>query len=73
MQQKDRYEQALKQKTDELNAAEKTDGGSKAVVDFNLITNEYETNKDEVLKMLIGNIMNVNIEIPRVVKGNFES
>ena len=28
---------------------------------------------DEVVKMLVANVMNVNIEIPRVVKGDFEA
>ena len=32
---------------------------------------DYEENRDAVVKMLIANVMNVNIEIPRVVKGDF--
>ena len=35
------------------------------------LNQDYEDNRDEVVKMLIANIMNVNIEIPRVVKGDF--
>ena len=33
---------------------------------------DFEGNKDSVIEMLIGNVMNVNIDIPRVVKGDFE-
>ena len=33
---------------------------------------DFEANKDSVIEMLIGNVMNVNIDIPRVVKGDFE-
>ena len=39
---------------------------------FQAIQKDYAANKDAVVEMLIKNIMNVNIEIPRVVKGNFE-
>ena len=35
------------------------------------IHSDYKENKDDVIKMLISNVMNVNIEIPRVVKGDF--
>ena len=33
---------------------------------------DYNENLDVVVEMLIGNVMNVNIDIPKVVKGNFE-
>ena len=36
------------------------------------IGQDYEANKDEVINMLIANVMNVNIEIPKVVRGDFE-
>ena len=36
------------------------------------IFKDFEENKADVVKMLIGNVMNVNIDIPRVVKGDFE-
>ena len=35
------------------------------------INADYSMHKAEVIKMLIGNVMNVNIEIPRVIKGDF--
>jgi len=33
---------------------------------------DFSANKDDVIEMLIKNVMNVNIEIPKVVRGNFE-
>ena len=33
---------------------------------------DFKKNKDAVIEMLIGNVLNVNVEVPRVVKGNFE-
>ena len=39
---------------------------------FAWLEKEYEANKEEVLDMLFGNLMNVNCEIPRVVKGDFD-
>ena len=43
----------------------------KAVEDFDIVQKDYEQNKEDVLNMLFANITNVNIEIPRVVKGDF--
>ena len=37
------------------------------------IENEYEENKENVIEYLIGQVMNVNLEIPKVVRGDFES
>ena len=36
------------------------------------LATDYDVNKEEVIEMLIRNVMNVNIDIPKVVKGNFE-
>ena len=33
---------------------------------------DYNGQRDEVISRLIGNVMTVDISIPRVVKGNFE-
>lgn len=33
---------------------------------------DYNANKDAVIEMLIKNVMSVNIEIPKVVRGDFE-
>ena len=37
------------------------------------IENDFNQNKDAVMKMLLQNVINVNIEIPRVIKGDFET
>ena len=37
-----------------------------------VIDKDFKANKDAVIKMLIGNVLNVNVEVPRVVKGNFD-
>ena len=39
---------------------------------FAIIEKDFKANKDAVIKMLIGNVLNVNVEVPRVVKGNFD-
>ena len=33
---------------------------------------EYTKNKDQVVDLLVKNVLSVNIEIPKVVKGTFE-
>ena len=33
---------------------------------------EFDENKDKVVNMLIENVMKVDCEIPRVVKGDYE-
>ena len=40
--------------------------------DFNVLKKEFEVNSDKVIDLLIENCMNVDISIPRVVRGNFE-
>ena len=37
------------------------------------LTREFESNKDRVIDMLVDNCMKVDIDIPRVVKGDFEA
>ena len=36
------------------------------------IRESFEANKDKVVEMLMARIMNVELELPRVVIGNFE-
>ena len=33
---------------------------------------DFDSNKDEVMKLMIDNILNINISLPKVVIGNFE-
>ena len=37
------------------------------------LSREFETNKERVIDMLVDNCMKVDIDIPRVVKGDFEA
>ena len=39
---------------------------------FAIIDKDFKANKDKVISMLIGNVLSVNVEVPRVVKGNFD-
>ena len=36
------------------------------------IAQDFSQNKTAVIEMLISNVMNVNVEIPKVVRGEFE-
>ena len=36
------------------------------------IEKDFKGNKNAVIEMLIANVLNVNVEVPRVVKGNFD-
>ena len=35
------------------------------------IEHDYENNKAQVIELLVRNVLSVNIEIPKVVKGTF--
>ena len=37
-----------------------------------VIEKDFKANKGAVIEMLIANVLNVNVEVPRVVKGNFD-
>ena len=37
-----------------------------------VIEKDFKANKSAVIEMLIANVLNVNVEVPRVVKGNFD-
>ena len=41
-------------------------------MDFGIIQREFDDNKHKVIDLLIDNCINVDISIPRVVRGNFE-
>ena len=71
--QQGRFEEALAMKRKEIEQQLSSQGNEKE--DEEILANievDYNTNEDAVVEMLIGNIMNVNIDIPKVVKGNFE-
>ena len=70
--QKQRYEDNLNKKTQELSTLNDGGDAKKSEKAFEAIQSDYKANKDSVIEMLIKNLMNVNVEIPKVVKGNFE-
>lgn len=41
-------------------------------MNLEVLSREFEENKEKVVDMLVENCMKVDCEIPRVVKGNFE-
>jgi len=41
-------------------------------VSMESIHKDFLKNKDPVIEMLIKNVINVNVDIPRVVKGDFD-
>ena len=68
-----RYEEALATKRKEIEQQLSNKGNEKSDEEIlAAIEIDYNENEDAVVAMLIGNIMNVNIDIPKVVKGNFE-
>ena len=69
-------EKLFKQKVD-AKQAEIEDGFKQKQSDdpaetMKVIQQDFDANKDAVIEMLIGNVLNVNVEVPRVVKGNFD-
>ena len=44
---------------------------SQDTVDMSKIEEDYARNKDMVVDLLVKNVLSVNIEIPKVVKGAF--
>lgn len=55
-------------------AAEDSNGGA-ASIEKNaaIIKKDFEANKDAVMQMLLQNVIKVNIEVPKVIKGDFEN
>ena len=68
---KDDFAKKIAMRKKEIDAADAEnqvkDGGSSLAQ----IEADFEGNKEEVIQMLIQNVMNVDIEIPKVVKGDF--
>eukprot|EP00347_Sterkiella_histriomuscorum_P001535 403371662 len=57
----------LKQKIEEEGASD----GSNEQRDMDNIQKDFQKNKEAVVDLLVKNVLSVNIEIPKVVKGNF--
>lgn len=47
------------------------DAGKTEMVSMERIKADYEANKAAVVELLVRNVLSVNIEIPKVVKGTF--
>lgn len=66
------FQQKVQAKQNEIEEGFKqkqTDDPQKAMA---VIENDFQSNKAAVIDMLIANVLNVNVEVPRVVKGNFD-
>ena len=59
--------EALKKKIE----SESGKDGSKEGVDMKTIEADYAKNREAVVDLLVKNVLTVNIEIPKVVKGAF--
>ena len=73
VQQKRRFEEQVRAKTAELNKGDSATSSNVIDKEVAQLHQDFKVNKEEVLNMLFANIMNVNIEIPRVVKGDFDN
>ena len=45
--------------------------GTSDGVDMSTLEREFEANREKVVNMLIDNVMQVDVSIPRVVQGKF--
>ena len=66
------FKQKLAQKQAEIDASFQNKQNEDPSAVFAIIDKDFKANKDNVIQMLIGNVLNVNVEVPRVVKGNFD-
>ena len=67
------FDEELAKKKQEIEQQLSSQGNEKGDAEIlAAIEKDFENNQDAVVEMLIGNVMNVNIDIPKVVKGNFE-
>ena len=57
----------MKQRIDEEGASD----GNQEQKDMDNIHRDFQKNKDAVVDLLVKNVLSVNIEIPKVVKGAF--
>jgi vacuolar-type H+-ATPase subunit H len=69
---KDQREREYQEQLKELKAQiEKEANAGKTELVSMTIERDYEANKDKVVELLVRNVLSVNIEIPKVVKGTF--
>ena len=66
------FQQKVAQKQNEIEEGFKKKQSDDPVETMAVIEKDFKANKSAVIEMLIANVLNVNVEVPRVVKGNFE-
>ena len=66
----DKYQKIINERYGK--STEEDDLEKKTKVEIDRIFKDYEANKSSVIDMLLERIINVELEIPEVVKGNFE-
>ena len=59
-------------KRTEMARNEQQSANASEQVSMESIHKDFLNNKDPVIEMLIKNVINVNVDIPRVVKGDFD-
>jgi hypothetical protein len=47
------------------------EGSASGGADLNALQGDYQRHKEQVVDLLVKNVLSVNIEIPKVVKGDF--
>ena len=57
---------------DKLNREAEGAGAISEQEEMDKLQKDFQKNKDQVVDLLVKNVLSVNIEIPKVVKGNFE-
>ena len=65
------YEELKKKINEGGDAANKGSDNHQATVTMETIEKDYAENKNRVIDLLVSNVLSVNIEIPKVVKGTF--
>ena len=63
------YQEQLKALKEQIER--EANAGKTELVSMKTIERDYEINKDKVVELLVRNVLSVNIEIPKVVKGTF--
>lgn len=70
---KDQKEREYQEELKKLKAKieKEANEGKTELVSMDRIEDDYHNNRDKVVELLVRNVLSVNIEIPKVVKGTF--
>ena len=63
------YQEQLKELKKQIE--KEANAGKTELVSMDTIEKDYEVNRERVVELLVRNVLSVNIEIPKVVKGTF--